>query len=145
MQESVTRANQKAKTYKGTILVALSMVFAFVVLLGAIIGISVKSKKYSFMDGQILYAYYTTYCDNLTLAQNEGESQKDIGGAGYIFSENGYYYICAFVYTSRADAESVCKKNNGGGVVEIKTQNLPQKVKKSGKKQRKLAKSVSFA
>ena len=119
-----------AKTfYKNSMLIVLSAIFISVVLFGTIIGISLKTKKYLFASGQTLYAYYTAFCDSSAVAEAESANQKDLGGAGYVYSQQGYY-VCAFIYTNREDAESVCRKNAGGGIVEIKTQIMSQKLQK---------------
>lgn len=54
-----------------------------------------------------------------TTAEAEALAARKSGAAGYIYNQNGNYYVVLASYADKKDAESVKSKNNGVEILEI--------------------------
>lgn len=45
---------------------------------------------------------------------------RQAGGAGYIYNQNGKYYVALATYFTKKEAKSVCDKNDGTEIIEFK-------------------------
>lgn len=134
LQERVTHfATNGAVSLKKLAVFVFCITLGVVIALGVVINASGKKKIYIFIEGATFYAYYTEEALGNNI-ENSVSTQKQSGGAGYPYGEKQSKYICAFLYKSQKDANSVMdanyKEHPQGGVVEIKTTKLSKRAKK---------------
>lgn len=107
-----------------TLTISLADLFSSLITVG---GFTFTSDNLS-LPQFTLYAVSTSSSDNKIIADEQAESCRKLGGAGYVYMTDSAYIIIASIYTTKADAESV--KSNliatkpNTTILEIKIPNI---------------------
>lgn len=95
------------------------------------------SSFFSFQNDYFSKKVYYLLCleraEGYKKAQKEQEKIQDMGGAGYIYTRQGSYYIVAFIYKTYADAQSVGIKHESEfsnyQILDLETSRIKRRVK----------------
>lgn len=104
--------------------------------------------KYDYFSNNVYYMLALDSVEAYKKALEVQEKIQDAGGSGYIFSDNGVFYIIGFSYQKREDAQNVAQKLKkyfpNCEILEIETTNIKRKVEREIKREKILFNSYKI-